>query len=240
MSHGDKEYPGNQITDDEWKTLQNKPSTNAALNIAKNMMLQICFNVGETLICVERRSGKPITNYAGTTPQKFIVVYKDACGMVFCKKIISNGRLGKGIDIIATCDPRFHEFIQDPEAIDHILLGNEEDYDPFARQRALTNLRSRVNKHNNGFRLTFPTQTEAEAWMRNVNVGRRFWTGSDSDRDELEVVENPTMANGHRLVTLRLSDGARLTHNAYEFSSRYYRYYTERPRVFSEEVSNVS
>src|SRR6185369_8026492 len=139
MSHGDPSYPGNEITPDEWRVLRNRPTSATAINIGKNINVQSGFSVGETLICINKRDNKPYTTNDGVTPQKYQVIFKDESGMIYVKKITS-GKLGKGIDIIATWDFNTTMFVQDPDVIEHVLLGNEADYDPFAKSRALANL----------------------------------------------------------------------------------------------------
>src|ERR1700677_3216512 len=142
MSHGDPSYPGNAITKDEWSILNRKPSTSAAINIAKNINIQNGFSVGETLISVNIQTNKAHTTNDGVTPQKYMVIHKDECGMIYVKKI-TQGRLGKGIEIIATCNHKNCMFVQDPDVIEHVLLGNEAEYDPFRKSRILANLRQR-------------------------------------------------------------------------------------------------
>jgi len=247
MSHGDPSYPGNEITPDEWKVLLRKPTTSTAINIGKNINAQNGFSVGETLICINKRDNKPYTANDGVSPQKFQVIHKDDSGMVYCKRITS-GKLGKGIEIIATWDFNSMMFVQDPEVIEHVLLGNEADYDPFAKSRALANLRQRITKHNNQFALRFETSQEAQQWIDVVSPGTRFWKGSESDRMEYEVVgiqqqARPTWQNQNyqmpNLLCVKDSNGNMTTMQSYEFSSRYSKFYREKPRVFKEECDGI-
>ena len=247
MSHADPSYPGNAITKDEWDILNRKPSTSTAINIAKNINIQNGFSIGETLIVINKRTNQPQTTNDGVSPQKYMVIHKDECGMIYCKRITA-GRLGKGIEIIATWDHKNSLFMQDPDVIEHVLLGNEADYDPFKKSRLLVNLRQRISKHNNQFAFRFETADEAQKWIDDAPVGFRFWKGSESDRSELEVIgtttpPRPTWAsqNHHsaKLLLVRFTDGTTGNMQAYEFSSRYSKYYKEKPRVFREECDGV-
>lgn len=247
MSHGDPSYPGNEITTDEWKILHNKPVTATAINIAKNINVQNGFSVGETLIVINKRDNKPYTANDGVTPQKWQVIHKDDCGMIYCKRI-TQGRLGKGIEIIATWDFKNTQFVQDPDIIEHVLLGNEADYDPFAKSRALANLRQRITKHNNEFSLKFESAQESQQWIDTVPVGTTFWHGSESDRMQYEVigrVHQPLQSwqnvNTLKVNILQVKNGNGITQQmqSYEFSSRYTKYYREKPRVFREEMDTL-
>jgi hypothetical protein len=247
MSHGDPSYPGNAITKDEWDILNRKPSTSTAINIAKNINVQNGFSVGETLICINKHTQKPYTTNDGVTPQKYMVIHKDDCGMIYCKRITS-GRLGKGIEIIATW--RFNDamFVQDPDVIEHVLLGNEADYDPFRKSRLLANLRQRITKHNNEFSLRFDDGTSAQQWIDTVPVGFTFWKGNESEAVEFKVTgriqparqswqsQNTKMDNQ---LQVRGSDGQNHMMSAYEFTTRYSKFYKEKPRVFKDEADGV-
>lgn len=237
MSHADPSYPGNEITKDEWDILRRKPSTSTAINIAKNINIQNGFSVGETLIVLHRRDNKPYTTNDGVTPQKFMIIYKDECGMVYCKRI-TGGRLGKGIEIIATWDHKNVIFMQDPDIIEHVLLGSEADYDPFRKSRLLANLRQRITKHNNMFALRFDTNVEAIAWMNSVQIGYKFWSSNESGREELEIIEK--VGQGERInLKIKHSNGHIDMYSYYNFTTRYHKYYKEQPRVFKEECDGI-
>ena len=249
MSHGDPSYPGNAITKDEWSILHRKPSTSAAINIAKNINIQNGFSVGETLICINRHTNKPHTTNDGVTPQKYMVIHKDECGMIYVKKITS-GKLGKGIDIIATCNFNNAFFAQDPDVIEHVLLGNEADYDPFRKSRMLANLRQRITKHNNEFSLRFDSTVEAGQWFKDVDIGHRFWKGDESKAEEFEIIEKveQQVQNGwgrqqttsmELKIKVKREGGNMELMSAYEFTTRYNKYYKQKPRVFKEESDGV-
>lgn len=247
MSHGDPSYPGNEISANEWKVLRNRPTTATAINIGKNINVQSGFSVGETLIAINKRDNKPYTTNDGVTPQKYQVIFKDDSGMIYCKRICQ-GRLGKGIEVIASWDFNNVMFIQDPDIIEHVLLGNEADYDPFAKSRALANLRQRISKANNEFSLKFDSSQESQVWIDTVPVGTTFWRGNESDRMQFEVIDRAQQPlqswqnqNTLKVNILQVKDstGAKHMLQAWEFSSRYTKYYREKPRVFREEMDGL-
>lgn len=249
MSHGDPSYPGNEITADEWKILRNKPSCAVAINIGKNINVQSGFSVGETLIVINKNTNKAYTTNDGVTAQKYQVIHKDEAGMVYVKRITS-GKLGKGIEIIATWDFNSTMFVQDPDVIEHVLLGSEADYDPFAKSRALANLRQRISKYNNSFALRYDTTVEAQSFIDHAQPGFRFWSGNESDRTEFEVtgvVARPVQTWGNNrtnqqmvnYLEVRDHKGQTTQMQAYEFASRYGRYFREKPRVFKEECDGL-
>lgn len=106
------------------------------------------FKVGDYLIKEIRdldMAGKPTSPWrvVKISPQsnlnkKYIVVHVDKHGVPYIKHMKVNGKLG-GIICMAAIDFRSSKFQLDPDHMEHIMMGEQREFDPLERYKEKKN-----------------------------------------------------------------------------------------------------
>lgn len=164
------------LTAQEIKSIRRSLDGRYVFNAAKNMPYQRQFSVGDILVVRNMSSNKLVES--GGVSEKYLVVHRDEADLVYCKRILSGGKLGQKVEMIATWDCDRMRFEPDPEKMESILMDQEEGYDPYAAAKAQKRKQDKVRKHNKSIQHVFKTIKEADTHLRNLKVGDIVYSAS--------------------------------------------------------------
>lgn len=182
------------VTQDELKNIRRSKAGRHLLNAAANIAEQRQFGEGDVLVVgrITKVEGYPQYETMSSTnlPQKYLVVYKDEAGLLYCKRILQGGKLGKGVVMPATWDSSYWRFEMDPEMADSIILSQEDKYDPMAQARMIRKLKEEVKRYNKSIETSLPNAVTASQFLESLQIGQKVWTLSyytDPRHDEFVV-----------------------------------------------------
>jgi len=113
-----------------------KVQVRKARPIVKALSKLVKYNVGD--VVVESLEAK----------DRYLICHIDKHGMYFARKVTGKKALSKTTYCLCTSRYCSANWQADPDRIDHILLGEEEHYDPSEAIRKENSLKNKVRKHN--------------------------------------------------------------------------------------------
>ena len=158
------------MTPDEFKKCLNKKSQKAAVRVARNQARLPNFQVGDVIVGYRKNGGLIMQN--DNMIQRWAVVHIDEFGIMFAKKMGVNGNLGKGVYCLAE-DPIVDKFELDPDFLDLVLLGREDEYNPAKTNRDMAKKRSQLRRENDKRKVKWKDVVEAQ---KIINT----WTEGDT------------------------------------------------------------
>ena len=154
------------------KKCLNQKRNKEALRILRNAG-QLCkYNIGDVLISYDRND-KPMMQNENMV-QRWVVVNKDDRDVLFAKKMMINGNLGTGIYLLAEVRG-VERFDIDPDFLDLILLGKEDEYNPAKINREIANKRTKLRKINAQKKVTWEGIKQAQDVIDEWSVGQNLW-----------------------------------------------------------------
>jgi hypothetical protein len=141
------------VTEDELKRFVCSPTKRAVIDAVRQMQQQQGLSIGDIIVARDRKD-KKFQMMDVNVVQKYVVVHKEECGMVYCKKILKSGKLGNGLNLPCMFDERW-EFVIDPDLAEHQILDQEEHYDATEKLRAIERVKNRIKRQNLKIRENF-------------------------------------------------------------------------------------
>lgn len=146
-------------------------------NAIDNLTAHKDFKVGDVVVKFDS-SGKVIKNNDGTI-NKYVVIYVDSHGLVFVKQMLNVCTLFKTVTCI-TAESYLNgkHYKHDPEYIELLMLGKEDEYDPFSHNKLIINKRIRCRRFNDKFKITELSKIENMFAIMSATRSGEFWSCS--------------------------------------------------------------
>ena len=176
------------ITEKEIKSIRRSVKGRVVFDAVNNMRHQLQFEIGDVLVL--RLNNDRLLEVHEGVPQRFFVVHKDDLGFIYTKKILTGGKLGQGLELLAV-HPSGTRFEIDPEKVESILVGQEGEYNPYAQAKELKRKKDKQRKANKALKLSFKDIAEADKFLQQLKVGDklyRTYTLTDSKFIEIDIL----------------------------------------------------
>ena len=159
------------------------------------------FNVGDILVkqsnAFDYKSNKlsdkwetETVSFTNNAPKKYMYVFENELNVGYVRPINVNGKLSEKILMcIADINHGHERFTLDPEYVDHIVLSDNEEFDPQIEYRN-RKADSQALKNKNKKLLI----KDLVGWFNSVKPGDKFWLSStltDIGGCEFEVIDTP-------------------------------------------------
>ena len=237
------------FTEEELKSkMLHSPSLKQVYRAAKNAERMKDWEIGMVLVTRSTRDNQIIKNNAGS-PQKYIVVNKIG-PLPICKRLMVNGRPGKGLHCPAVDEGDYVTYEEDPEAADALILGY--DYDPLEFPKKAARARNRMKNHNNKvtlykyFEHMFATTRIEDARVRSfiedqtlLNGGLEAWyMPNDNEKHHIKINAIDSDGNALADVPKAVNVSGKLKIRMYSLTSKYSgsTYFIEEPKTLKEEL----
>lgn len=140
------------------------------------------FKVGDVLIKMYRTWSDDqewvteSVSSANPAPKKYLYAFENELGIGYLKTFKTDGKLSEAATCMTMFDYARTKFLLDPEYVDHILLSEDEEYDPIAA--AKKNKQFRVQAINKNRKLALPRDSESVLkWLETLKPGQTFYYG---------------------------------------------------------------
>jgi len=112
-------------------------------------------------------------------PERHVVVHRDSYGLVYTKRLMSNGKLTKTVTCVTAESNKHGRYDYDPEHVESILLGEEDGYDPLEKNREMISKRNKIRRLNKKKRYDkFNEKSFFIKFLRNLKPGTKMWCAS--------------------------------------------------------------
>ena len=234
------------FTDEEIRSkMQKSPSLKNVYAAAKAAEKMKDWEIGMVLVQRRRETGEIITNNAGV-PEKYIVVNKLG-PLPICKRLMVNGKPGKGLYCPAVEEDEWYTFEEDPDVADSMILGF--DYDPMEYPKKVGKARERARNYNNKRllwkyledQLSNTSDDRVQAYIEDqvlLNDGIDVWyMEDDNSKKPLKI----TGINNQGHAVFQDEKGNNDSVRIYSLTSKYsgYTYFIEEPRTLNEELEKI-
>jgi len=135
-----------QVNQDQIKQATSTNAVCETRRILKNKIEQSSFDIGDVVVLQNRDTGK--FHSISHRIKKWVISYIDDFGLVYTREILSSGDLSKKMSCITIKYLNAAKFINDPEHLNSLLLGEEGDYDPCEEARNIGSLKNKVRRIN--------------------------------------------------------------------------------------------
>lgn len=159
------------MTEKEFKTCKSKKAVDAALKVLRMHINMPKFKLGDVVVAYYqsyRSNSESLVMQNEGCPKRWVVCHIDDDGIIFAKQILSNGRFGKGVYCLAEVGYRFDI---DPDFLELVLLGQEDQYNPVAWTKDITKKRAKLSKLNKDKALDWEDIKHAHSVMDTWKVG---------------------------------------------------------------------
>jgi len=131
------------------------------------------YKIGDILVRLRwGRNGNYETMSDNATKTKYEVVHLSEEGIVFAKKFLQSGELGNQIFCL---NADAHAYEIDPDLVDHILLDEEDSYDPAESIAKVLKKKQKAQSINKKTAYILNRASHRERFFNDMNYGDIIW-----------------------------------------------------------------
>jgi len=198
------------MTDKQFETCKSKKAVASALRILRAHIKMPKFKIGDVVVAYyQRRNHKTdeiteelIMQNEGN-PTRWVVCHIDEDGIIFAKQILSSGKFGQGVYCLAELGGESYRFDIDPDFLELVLLGQEDQYNPIAWTKDVAKKRAKLSRLNKSRELEWNDVAHAQSVIDTWKVGDTLYKCSTSTPSEKHVVAHKIKAiHKHKIPDL--------------------------------------
>jgi len=189
---------------------------NSAVHTYLRNKQKTIFNIGDVLIkkFIPWNDGSKVeverVSKSSNAPKKYMCIHIDNYGVPYVKHLKVDGTLAEGIHSVCDMGLDSSWYEADPEFAEHILLGEDEKYDPLEKFRLDKEQRNKIKEANRRIREKTNTREEIKNLIDKISVGSYFWISDQRDTC-LDITEYKVLTkHEHTLSEIKRLKGGRL------------------------------
>ncbi len=170
-----------ELTDEEKKFIKAQQDSSPVVKFFRTKN-DINFSVGDFLIKVNRRNDEygghkwePETiSHVSAQPKRFVCIHEDEYGIKYLKPLTSMGKeLPNVIQLTEAND--WTRYVVDPEFAEHIILGEESEFDFSEKRKQDKARRDAITKKNKKIAERIRFIEQADALIVSLKPGSKIW-----------------------------------------------------------------